>query len=353
MQAALKAVVGEATVNKGRIKIELPPLVENGNAVPLGITVESPMTDADHVKAIHVFTEKNPQPNVVSFQLGPRAGTANIQTRMRLADTQIVTAVAEMSDGTLLARRGRGRRHHGRLSRGKLMAARALINVPPKAKRGEVIGIKSLISHEMETGFRPNATGQLIPRNIIKEFVCTYNGIEVFRAEFFPAVSANPFVSFTTRRDRERHHHDDLERRQRLLRHRVGRDHRRITRMPAWRIAAALAIVGVTFPAIAEIPTAERKSGYDFMASRKPRDAGRRHRQCRHTVGARRRDPVEPSRSDRRKVLRRLPWRRPHQHEGRGRALSRLQPGARPPCQSRAANQYLPRRPPAGEAVRL
>jgi sulfur-oxidizing protein SoxZ len=78
------------------------------------------------------------------------------------------------------------------------MAARALINVPQKAKRGEIIAIKSLISHEMETGFRPNATGQLIPRNIIKEFVCTYNGVEVFRAEFFPAVSANPFVSFTT-----------------------------------------------------------------------------------------------------------------------------------------------------------
>ena len=100
MRAAIKAVVGDATLKQGRIKIELPPLVENGNAVPLGITVESPMTDADHVKAIHIFTEKNPQPNVVSFQLGPRAGTANIQTRMRLADTQIVLAVAEMSDGS-------------------------------------------------------------------------------------------------------------------------------------------------------------------------------------------------------------------------------------------------------------
>ena len=77
-------------------------------------------------------------------------------------------------------------------------AARALINVPQKAKRGEVIAIKSLISHVMETGFRPNSTGQLIPRDIIKEFVCTYNGTEVFRAEFYPAVSANPFVSFTT-----------------------------------------------------------------------------------------------------------------------------------------------------------
>jgi sulfur-oxidizing protein SoxY len=100
MQAAIKAVAGDSALQQGRIKIELPPLVENGNAVPLGIAVESPMTDADHVKAIHVFTEKNPQPHVAVFQLGPRAGTANIQTRMRLADTQLVVAVAEMSDGT-------------------------------------------------------------------------------------------------------------------------------------------------------------------------------------------------------------------------------------------------------------
>jgi sulfur-oxidizing protein SoxY len=101
MAAAIKAVAGENPLQQGRIKIELPPLVENGNAVPLSIAVESPMTDADHVKAIHVFTEKNPQPNVAVFQLGPRAGTANIQTRMRLADTQLVVAVAEMSDGSI------------------------------------------------------------------------------------------------------------------------------------------------------------------------------------------------------------------------------------------------------------
>jgi sulfur-oxidizing protein SoxY len=101
MQAAIKAVAGEHPLQEGRIKITLPPLVENGNAVPLSIAVESPMTDADHVKAIHVFTEKNPQPNVAVFQLWPRAGTANIQTRMRLADTQLVVAVAEMSDGSI------------------------------------------------------------------------------------------------------------------------------------------------------------------------------------------------------------------------------------------------------------
>src|SRR3954463_8115533 len=100
MRAAIRKVVGEAPVTKGRLKIELPPLIENGNAVSLTVAVESPMTVEDHVKAIHVFTEKNPQPNVISVQLGPRAGKAEIQTRVRLADTQSVLAICEMSDGT-------------------------------------------------------------------------------------------------------------------------------------------------------------------------------------------------------------------------------------------------------------
>jgi sulfur-oxidizing protein SoxY len=99
MKAAIKTIVGEGALRKGRIKLELPPLVENGNAVPLSVTVESPMTAADHVKAIHVFTEKNPQPYVASFHLGPRAGKASVSTRIRLADTQQVVAVAETSDG--------------------------------------------------------------------------------------------------------------------------------------------------------------------------------------------------------------------------------------------------------------
>jgi sulfur-oxidizing protein SoxZ len=76
--------------------------------------------------------------------------------------------------------------------------ARALINVPPKAKKGEIITIKTLISHEMETGYRHDNVGKAIPRNIITQLVCTYNGLEVFRAELFPAIAANPFVTFQT-----------------------------------------------------------------------------------------------------------------------------------------------------------
>jgi sulfur-oxidizing protein SoxY len=105
MEEAIRTVVGSARVAAGRVKLDVPPLSENGNAVPLAVTVESPMTAADHVRAIHVFTEKNPQPYVASFHLGPRAGRASVQTRIRLADTQTVTAIAELSDGSFWSAR--------------------------------------------------------------------------------------------------------------------------------------------------------------------------------------------------------------------------------------------------------
>ena len=100
MQQAIRRVVGSARINPGKVKLDLPPLIENGNAVPLTVDVPSPMTEADHVRAIHVFTQKNPQPNVASFHLGPRAGRAKVATRVRLADTQTVVAVCELSDGS-------------------------------------------------------------------------------------------------------------------------------------------------------------------------------------------------------------------------------------------------------------
>jgi sulfur-oxidizing protein SoxZ len=76
--------------------------------------------------------------------------------------------------------------------------ARALINVPAKARRGEVIEIKTLVSHVMETGYRHSETGARIPRDIITSFRCTYNGEEIFRADLSPAMAANPFLSFFT-----------------------------------------------------------------------------------------------------------------------------------------------------------
>ena len=101
MDDAIRNLVGEATIQRGKVTLELPPIVENGNTVPLTVSVESPMTDADHVASIHIFNQKNPQPYVAAFHLGLRAGKAVVSTRIRLADSQRVMVIARLGDGSL------------------------------------------------------------------------------------------------------------------------------------------------------------------------------------------------------------------------------------------------------------
>jgi sulfur-oxidizing protein SoxY len=100
LRAAIKQVIGGTAVRPGKVTMDLPPLVENGNTVPLTVAVESPMTATDYVRAIHVFNEKNPQPYVADFTLGPRSGKATVSLRMKLRDSQRIVAVAELSDGS-------------------------------------------------------------------------------------------------------------------------------------------------------------------------------------------------------------------------------------------------------------
>jgi sulfur-oxidizing protein SoxY len=103
-QAALDPVVQSvargAPVRKGRVKLELPVLADNGNSVPLKVAVESPMTADDHVRAIHLLSDRNPERNMATFQIGPRAGRAEVVSRVRLAGSQRVVALAELSDGS-------------------------------------------------------------------------------------------------------------------------------------------------------------------------------------------------------------------------------------------------------------
>ncbi len=96
---AIREVTAGKELREGRVKLDAPPLIENGNTVPITVSVESPMTDADYVKAIHVFNEKNPQPHVFSAVLKPGNGRAQVGTRIKLADTQKIVAIAETSDG--------------------------------------------------------------------------------------------------------------------------------------------------------------------------------------------------------------------------------------------------------------
>jgi sulfur-oxidizing protein SoxY len=100
LASAIRNVVGEAEVRTGKVKLDVPPLVENGNTVPMTVSVSNPMTSDDYVRSIHVFNEKNPQPNIGNFYLGPRAGRAQVSTRIRLADSQKIVAIARLSDGS-------------------------------------------------------------------------------------------------------------------------------------------------------------------------------------------------------------------------------------------------------------
>ena len=100
MAAAISAFTGGAVPKAGRVKLDVATLVDNGNAVPVTVAVDSPMTAADHVTAIAIFNERNPQTDVVKFTLGPRSGKALVSTRIRMATSQKLTAVARMSDGS-------------------------------------------------------------------------------------------------------------------------------------------------------------------------------------------------------------------------------------------------------------
>jgi sulfur-oxidizing protein SoxY len=100
MAEALREFTGGAAVSPGRVALDISPLVENGNTVPLSVIVESPMTEADHVRAIAIFNERNPQPHIVTARFSPLSGRALLATHIRLATSQTILAVAALSDGT-------------------------------------------------------------------------------------------------------------------------------------------------------------------------------------------------------------------------------------------------------------
>ena len=101
VSAAIAKIYGDKKFASGKIKLDVPEIAENGLVVPINVEVESPMTEADHVKAVHVFAEGNPLPNVISYKFTPACGKASASARMRLAQTQDIICIAEMSNGSL------------------------------------------------------------------------------------------------------------------------------------------------------------------------------------------------------------------------------------------------------------
>lgn len=103
LSIALRETFGDRAITRERVMLKLPVLAESGNVVPMTVSVDSPMTETDHVTAIHLFAEKNTLPRILSVQLGPWNGKAIVQSRIRLADSQQVLAVAVMNDGSLFS----------------------------------------------------------------------------------------------------------------------------------------------------------------------------------------------------------------------------------------------------------
>ena len=242
MEAAIRKVVGDAPIKPGKVKLDLPPLVENGNTVAMSVAVDSPMTAADHVKAIHVFTEKNPQPNVISVKLGPRAGRAEIATRIRLADTQTVIAICEMSDGSFWSdqRRGRSSRSPPAWRIIDLMAARTLINVPPEgqARRDHRDQDADLARHGDRLPARQRRQADPARHHHVVRLHLQRRGDLPRHA--LPGDRRQSVHHVPHGGDRERHHRVQMDRRQRLRREeprRRSRSNECSSRASRWSVA--------------------------------------------------------------------------------------------------------------------
>jgi len=189
-------------VAMGRVGLMVPDRAELGTSVPITVRVESPMTQSDYARALYVFADANPRPRVLTAFFTPESGIAELSTRIRLDGAQTIAALAEMSDGSywrtdkyLTVAFGAcadlnvagGVQEFNPISR---------VAVPKVAAKGEIIKIRTLIRHPMETGFRLDFYNTWVPFRIIESLTCTFNGTEVFRTRLEPAISTNPYLTF-------------------------------------------------------------------------------------------------------------------------------------------------------------
>jgi sulfur-oxidizing protein SoxY len=191
----------------GGLHLDVPQHVDTGSSVPVTIRLDSAMTDQDCPVVIHLVAHGNPTPQILSLWLDPRAGRGEVSTRIRLEQSQRVTAVAAMRDGRHLradrdvqvsfgacAQVGSG-------SNDDVFGFRpeTRISVPPVARMGEVVTLRAVISHPMETGLRKSATDEWVRQRIVSTFRCVQGGREVLAARLYPAMASNPYFMFHLR----------------------------------------------------------------------------------------------------------------------------------------------------------
>lgn len=192
----------------GRITLDLPEHSDAGTTVPLTMTVDSPMTQDDFPDAVRLYGSGNPRPRIATVHFRPRAGVAQMSTRIRLNSAQDVVAVALMSDGTTWTARRRVT-----VTFGACNTAGEADKIPPDwqpqikiavpaAKAGEIITIRTVITHPMETGLRLDAHNAYLPLWIIQRFICRLDGEEIINIKLEPAIATNPYFAFALKADR-------------------------------------------------------------------------------------------------------------------------------------------------------
>jgi sulfur-oxidizing protein SoxY len=203
-EALEKLLAGRTPVESARVRLELPERFDYGNTVPLAVSVDSPMTTEDYVRRVDVFAEGNPFPEVATFHFTPDSGRAGVSTRIRLNEgEQEVVAVAELSEGSAWV----GRRavqisisgcsaEPGVAVVQPMPTPRPRLKVPAEVGRDEIVEIKTMISHWMETGLRTDAQGSPIPRRIINRMTCLLDDRLIFAADLSPAIAANAYLNF-------------------------------------------------------------------------------------------------------------------------------------------------------------
>jgi sulfur-oxidizing protein SoxY len=203
-EALEELLSGRTSIESARIRLELPERFDYGNTVPLALTVDSPMTAADYVQRVDVFAEGNPFPEVATFYFTPDSGRASVSTRIRLNEgEQEVVAVAELGDGSAwVGRRAVQVSLSGCSAEAGVAVAypvptpKPRLKVPTEVGHDEIVEIKTMISHRMETGLRTDAQGKAIPRRIINRMTCSRDDRLVFAADLSPAIAANAYLNF-------------------------------------------------------------------------------------------------------------------------------------------------------------
>jgi len=196
-----RKLIGDAKPSPDGLTLELPLVSEDGSSVQLTVSANRPMTDGDYVQSIHLFATRNPSPEIASFELTPRAGRANVMTRVRLNESQAVIAVARTSKGeVLVASRDVRVTQSGCLVRADTYEStgemQPRVRVPAKVSAGAPAEILTLINHPMETGLREGADGKILPQRIVRSFEATLDGESFFKATLYRSLAANPYLRF-------------------------------------------------------------------------------------------------------------------------------------------------------------